>query len=151
MKTFFKIIGYTFLFFIALGVIGALIDDDSSSSTSSGSETTGAAIKTEFDEEMANEKAEVAKPDIELLKHNAKWGEYGNSVTIHCRVKNNTNKLASYVEVSVTFFDKDGTVVGTGMGNTTNFAAGKERTIDALAMNIEDAAKYEVDITNVYW
>lgn len=71
--------------------------------------------------------------------------------TIYCRVKNNSNKLVTYLDLKATFFDKNGKIVGTGLGNAANFASGTERTIDVLALQIQGASKYEVVVENVIY
>lgn len=96
-----------------------------------------------------SEERAAGKPEIEILQSTPKSDGYANYV--HVRVRNNTNKLCTYADLSVTYFDKAGNIVGTGMGNTSNLAAGAERTIDCIAMNIEGADKYEVQVGNVMW
>lgn len=89
------------------------------------------------------------KPNLEILQTTSKNDGFANYVYV--RVKNNTGNLCSYAGLKVTYFDKAGKIVGTGMGNTSNLAAGAERTIDCIAMNIDGADKYEVEIENVMW
>ncbi|MDR9399578.1 MAG: FxLYD domain-containing protein, partial [Salibacter sp.] len=66
-----------------------------------------------------------------------------------CRVKNNTDDLATYVELKGTFYDENGKIVGTAMGNATNLASNAEKTIDVLGLDIDNAAKYEIQVNNV--
>jgi hypothetical protein len=89
-------------------------------------------------------------PDIEILKHDATFEESMDSYTIHCRVKNNTDKLINYVDIKATFYDKDGNIVGTGLGNAANFAGGAEKTIDVLGLDIQNCEKYEVQVNNSF-
>lgn len=90
------------------------------------------------------------KPDVEILKHDATFEESMDSYTIHCRVRNNTDKLINYVDIKATFYDKDGNIVGTGLGNAANFAAGAEKTIDVMGLDIQNCEKYEVQINNQF-
>lgn len=90
-------------------------------------------------------------PAVEILQQTSEYESYTNSYTIHCRVKNNTDKLITYVDINATFYDIKGTIVGTGMGNTTNLAAGAEKTIDVLGLDIDNADKYEVQIDNIMY
>jgi len=83
------------------------------------------------------------KPDLQILQKN-EIKKYGNFRTICVVVKNNTTSLMSYVELNATWYDSKGTVVGTGMGNTTNLAAGAKRTIEVTGMDIYNAVKYEL-------
>lgn len=89
--------------------------------------------------------------DVELVSHTAEYDQDMGAFTIFCRVKNNTDKLVSYAEIKATFFDKDGKVVGTGMGNTTNFAGNSEKTIEVIGLDVENAATYEVQIEDVMY
>jgi tetratricopeptide (TPR) repeat protein len=86
---------------------------------------------------------------IEILKCSSDYKSTTNSYTITCRVKNNTDKLVSYMDIQATFYDKDGKIVGTGMGNAVNLAAGAEKTIKVLALDIDNADKCEVQIDNI--
>lgn len=125
-----------FISAIAVGVflVFAYGSDDSSTGTDT--------VKTESGE---------SKPAIEILQHSAEYESVMNSYTIHCRVKNNTNKLVSYMDIKATFYDKDGKIVGTGMGNATNLAAGAEKTVDVMALDIDNADKYEVQVDNIMY
>lgn len=93
--------------------------------------------------------AEEAKPNVEILQQTATYQEAMDSYTIHCRVRNNTKELINYVDVKATFYDKQGTIVGTGMGNAANFAAGAEKTIDVIGIDIQNCDRYEVQVDNV--
>ena len=43
--------------------------------------------------------------------------------------------------------DKDGNIVGTGLGTILNLAAGKTKVVDCLAMDVDGAATYSVEVT----
>lgn len=88
-------------------------------------------------------------PDVEILKQSAKYESTLNSYTIHCRLRNNTSELITYLDLKATFYDKDGNIVGTGIGNATNFAAGAEKTVDVMGLDIQNCQTYEVEIGNV--
>jgi hypothetical protein len=88
-------------------------------------------------------------PEVEILSQNGVYEPELNSYTIHCRVKNNTDDLISYLDLQATFYDKAGKIVGTGLGNAANLAAGAEKTIDVMAMDVDNVAKYEVVVNNV--
>lgn len=87
-------------------------------------------------------------PDVEIIKKTAKYDSDMNSYTIHCRLKNNTSELITYIDLKATFYDKDGNIVGTGIGNAVNFAAGSEKTVDVLGIDIQNCDSYEVEIGN---
>lgn len=107
----------------------------------SGDSTTG-TVTTETGEE---------KEKVEILQTTHDFEEYSESYTLHVRVKNNTDDLISYLQLNATFFDEEGKIVGTGMGNTTNFAGGAEKTVDVIGMDIQNAANYEVQIEQVMY
>lgn len=92
-----------------------------------------------------------SKPAIEILQHSSDYEPTMNSYTIHCRVKNNTDKLVSYMDIQATFYDKEGKIVGTGMGNAANLAAGAEKTVDVMALDIDNADKYDVQVDNILY
>ena len=93
--------------------------------------------------------SEDAMPDVEILKQTASYEDTIDAYTIHCRVKNNSGELITYLDLKATFYDKQGNIVGTGMGNAANFAAGAEKTIDVLGLDIHNCDKYEVQVDNV--
>jgi hypothetical protein len=92
---------------------------------------------------------ESAKPDVEILKQSAKFDTSLSLYTIHCRLRNNTSQLITYLDLKATFYDKEGNIVGTGMGNAANFAAGAEKTIDVIGMDIQNCETYEVEIGTI--
>lgn len=89
------------------------------------------------------------KPEVEILQTSDDFEPYSESYTIHVRVKNNGDDLISYLQLNGTWYDKAGKIVGTGIGNTTNFAAGAEKTVDVMGMDIQNADHYEVQIETV--
>ena len=93
--------------------------------------------------------SESSKPDVEIIKQSAKYEPTLSSYTIHCRLKNNTNELITYLDLKATFYDKDGNIVGTGMGNAANFAAGAEKTVDVMGLDIQNCENYEVEVETV--
>lgn len=103
---------------------------------------------TKISNKTASQAISETIPDVEILKHNATYEESMDSYTVHCRVKNNTEELIDYIDLKATFYDKDGNIVGTGIGNAANFAAGAEKTIDVLGLDIQNCENYEVQINN---
>ena len=61
-------------------------------------------------------------------------------------VKNNSGILQDYVQVNATWYDKDGKLVGKGMGNTTNLADGAKRSIEVHCSDIVGGVRYELEI-----
>jgi hypothetical protein len=93
--------------------------------------------------------SENSKPEVEILKQSAKYEPTLSSYTIHCRLKNNSSELISYLDLKATFYDKKGNIVGTGIGNASNFAAGAEKTVDVMGLDIQNCDTYEVEIGTV--
>ena len=54
---------------------------------------------------------EESKPDVEILKQSATYEETMSAYTIHCRVRNNTDELITYVDLKFPFV-----VVWSGIG-----------------------------------
>lgn len=105
---------------------------------------------TKLSNEIASQTISETIPDVEILKHDATYEESMDSYTVHCRVKNNTDELIDYVDLKATFYDKKGNIVGTGLGNAANFAAGAEKTIDVIGLDIQNCEKYEVQVNNTF-
>lgn len=68
------------------------------------------------------------------------------SLYIEGTLKNNTNKEASYVQVSYNLFDKNGNQIGTALANTNNLAPGGTWKFKAMAMidNPKEVASYKL-------
>ena len=87
-------------------------------------------------------------PAIEILQHKKSVDAYIGVTTIYVVVRNNSNDLVPYLQINASFYDKNGGIVGTGMGNTTNLAAHAKRTIEVMATDIHGATSYSLDIEN---
>ena len=137
MKKFFKI-----LLFVIGGIIllGALLPDVPKEAGATAATPNAAG-------EVAAAPVEESKPDLEILKTDETLDEI--SRTIHVKVRNNTDRLISYVDLKGVYYDKKKNVVGTGLGNAVNIAAGATKTIDIMSMGIEGADSYEVELGNV--
>jgi hypothetical protein len=100
-------------------------------------------------EPSASPTAATPASKIAIIQHSEKKETLDGSTyrTIHVQVQNNDSELQDYVEVKATWFDKDGKIVGTGMGNTTNLAANAKRVIDVQGMEVDNAAKYELEVS----
>lgn len=94
--------------------------------------------------EAKTEVAETSKEDIEVIKSSETNTE--NMRTVHVEVKNNTDKLLTTGQIKIVYTGKDGGIVGTGMGTILNLASGKTKVVDCLAMGIDGASNYEVQV-----
>ena len=140
MKKFLKIIGVVVVAFILLGIL--LPDPKKGSSAGA----TALAEPASTDAATSAPAAED-KPDLEVLKTSETANEIAR--TIHVKVRNNTDHLISYADLKGVYYDKKDGIVGTGMGNAANIAAGATKTIDIMSMGIEGADHYEVEVGNV--
>lgn len=135
MKTKFKHLSSAIILTAFIALAFGSGDDKKSSSKSSDSTSSSSA------EETSNE--------VEILSTSSSYEPVTNSYTIHCRVKNNTDDLVTYVDLKATFYNKDGKIVGTGLGNAANLAQGAEKTIDVMGLDIDNVDHYEVQVNNV--
>ena len=94
--------------------------------------------------EGSTEVAETSKEDIEVVKSSETNTEMMK--TVHVEVKNNTDKLLTTGQIKIVYTDKDDTIVGTGLGTILNLAAGKTKVVDCIAMGVEGATEYEVQV-----
>lgn len=94
--------------------------------------------------ENGTEVAETSKEDIEVVKSSETNSE--SMRTVHVEVKNNTDKLLTTGQIKIVYTDKAGGIVGTGLGTILNLAAGKSKVVDCLAMGVEGAESYEVQV-----
>lgn len=90
------------------------------------------------------EVAETSKEDIEVVKHNETIDDIMR--TVHVEVKNNTDELLTTGQIKIVYTDKDGAIVGTGLGTILNLAAGKTKVVDCIAMGVDGATEYEVQV-----
>jgi len=134
MKKPLKIIGFIIL---AVFVIGVLINAPKKEAEPSTTETVTAGPPT------------PEKPEVEILSMDESLEEVTNSRTVHVRVKNNSDKLITYLDLKSVYTSKSGNIVGTGIGNSTNIAPGATKVVDVLAMGIENANTYDVEVNNV--
>jgi hypothetical protein len=97
-----------------------------------------------------NDAEEVQKAEnVEIVKTSSKYNETLDGYKLFCQVKNNSASLLKYVTVKATFYNSDGKIVGTGVGNATNISSNAESTITIFASNVTNATKYDVKVSNV--
>lgn len=127
-----RVVSLSWCGFIVLGAIGSM--GQSSSGGYAGS--------------PASDSASGGKAAVEILRTDEQAQRLLGAThrTIHVSVRNNSTRLLDYVQCNATWYDRDGRVVGTGLGNTTNLASGATRVIDVLGMNVEEAARYTVEV-----
>ncbi|MFD2787958.1 FxLYD domain-containing protein [Hymenobacter rubripertinctus] len=134
MMKFFKIVA---VFIGCMLVLGWLLPDAPAD----------AAAGTTSSSEAATSAATEDKQDLEILKTSETNNEFGR--TVHVKVRNNTDRLIQYVDLKSVYYNKNKDIVGTGIGNAMNLAAGATKTIDIMAMGIDGATSYEVEVGNV--
>ena len=96
---------------------------------------------------LASSEEKPAASKVTIIQHSIKQQQITGAYYVYCQVKNSTEDLLSYVEINVTFFDKDKKIVGKAMGNTNNLAANAERTLEAIGIGVENVATYEVEVS----
>ena len=125
-----KALNWIAIVVVGLFIIGLLLPDSD---------------KKQVKETETTEITETSKDDIEVLKFSETSAD--RTSTVHVEVKNNTNDLLTAGQIKVIYEDKDGNIVGTGLGTILNLAAGKTKVVDCLAMDVEGAATYSVEVT----
>lgn len=124
--------------YIIIGIFLIFYLGDSTTSTDSGSSN-------------SNDAPSISKSyspsDIQIVTHNGKRSEYTDAIHVYCTVKNTTDRLASYVGVEIVCYDKNGIVIGTGIGNTANLPAYDTRVIEAIAVDVPRVNTYEVIVS----
>ncbi|GGG33287.1 FxLYD domain-containing protein [Hymenobacter glacieicola] len=148
MKKLFKIVGGIIL---GLFVLGLLLPDPKKDGKAGAGMANASAISPSAGEGAGEPVTEAPaaeeKPDLEILKTSETANEFAR--TIHVKVRNNTDHLIQYADLKGVYYDKGKNIVGTGMGNAANIAAGATKTIDIMSMGIENADSYEVEMGNV--
>lgn len=132
MKKVFKWALIAFAGFIVIGIIANAGAKDTT--TDKPSPQTENAVETQAEE----------KEDIEIIKHSST--NTGEMNMVHVQIKNNTDKLLTSGLIKTIYTDKDGNIVGTGNGSILNLASGATKTIDCLAMGVEGAENYSIEV-----
>lgn len=124
-----KVLKWVGIVIVGLILLGLLLPDSDKKSNSNVEST---------------EVAETSKEDIEVVKHNETIDDIMR--TVHVEVKNNTDELLTTGQIKIVYTDKDGAIVGTGLGTILNLAAGKTKVVDCIAMGVDGATEYEVQV-----
>ncbi len=137
MKIQFKLIGIIFLFFSAL-----------MSCNNNGSKNGGISFKKGPQlgygvDNSGNEKY------IQILQKTLKYNPDISACKIYLKVKNTSDYLCSYSHFVASLYDSNGSLLGTAIGNGINIPAGKEKTVDLTAGDVEMPSKYEIQIEDV--
>lgn len=95
----------------------------------------------------AQTSSKPAKKDVKILNHEMYTGEYKYGVK--GKLKNQTDRSISSVEVTATFFDGEGTRIGEGLDFLSDLSAGTTATFDAVAtdMKSDTVEKYEIEVS----
>ena len=81
---------------------------------------------------------------LEIMKTIAKNDDY--SMHVYVTVRNNSDKLCQAATFQSNYYDEKHNVVGAGNGTILNLAAGQTKVVDCMAMDIQGATRYEVQI-----
>lgn len=143
MKKFFKIIGVVLAAFILIGILLP----DPKKADAAGATALAETPSTEAAAPEASVPESAERPELEVLKTSETANEFAR--TIHVKVRNNSDHLISYADLKGVYYDGKNDIVGTGIGNAANIAAGATKTIDIMSTGIEGADHYEVEVGNV--
>lgn len=125
-----RVVAFSWLFLVV--VVNLNKHDNSSRSTASVAES------------MTQEKSE----DFTMTGLDSKLSKFDSPMIVG-KIKNNTNKNYSYIQVSFNLYDKSGAQVGSTMANLANFEANGTWKFEAL-MNEEKAHTYKLQKITAY-
>jgi hypothetical protein len=86
---------------------------------------------------------------IRIISQNDTYEEATGTHTVHVEFQNISNKLITYIGMKSIYYDKNGKIVGTGMGNSTNIGSNDTKVLDILGMDIQNAKKYKIQVEDV--
>jgi hypothetical protein len=88
---------------------------------------------------------------IEILEEKTlKYDPETGVCDVYIKVKNNSKYLCGYSHFDATLYDANGNVLGIARDNGINIPAGKEKSLDLIALDIsEKPAKFEIQIEDV--
>ena len=75
--------------------------------------------------------------------------EYG-IISVLGEIKNNTEKTAKIIYITVTFYDKNGRIVDTAVDTQGNLSHGQTKTFNARGIYSSNFSKYKIDIDALY-
>ena len=122
-----KIIFLIFAFIIILAAIGSCGDD---------TKPTTQAVN-----QPVTQTAKEEKPDLELLE--SKKMNKDSLKYVVGKIKNNSNKQYSYVQVEINLYDNNDNQVGSTLANVNNLEPGGTWKFEALIFE-EKATKYKI-------
>ena len=122
-----KIIFLIFAFIIILAAIGSCGDD--------------AKPTTQVVNQPVTQTAKEEKPDLELLE--SKKMNKDSLRYVVGKIKNNSNKQYSYVQVEINLYDNNDNQVGSTLANVNNLEPGGTWKFEALIFE-EKATKYKI-------
>lgn len=87
-------------------------------------------------------------PKVSVDNLSCKYDQF--AVCVYGEVSNNTSSLLTYADFTATFYDSDGKILGTGIGNLANLPAHESKTVQIMAFGIEPSRinNYKVDVGN---
>jgi uncharacterized membrane protein YvbJ len=137
-----KVIGVILGVLVAIAIIASLSDTPSTVDTSSQSEQ---AMSTG----MQSSQKRLPKVSVDNLS--CKYDQF--AVYVYGEVSNNTSSLLTYADFTATFYDSNGKILGTGIGNLANLPAHESKTVQIMALDIEPSriSNYKVDVGNTFF
>jgi len=141
-----KVLGITFGSFMLLFIILMIIAVNSSNTTSTdATQTVKTTQTTNTTQALETAATEPAKPELELLEINSKSDEYSKYAV--GKIKNNSKKEYSYVQVEINLYNKSGELIGSTLSNINNLAPGETWSFKAIILE-DEATKFSVKDIN---
>lgn len=103
-------------------------------SSASTTQTSSATSSFETASSIPPSHAPEVKPDLELLSSDGVFNSDINAIHITGKIKNNSSKTLSYVQIQFALYDKSGSQVGTALANTNGLEPGNTWSYDAIGM-----------------
>ncbi len=146
-NTIFAVIGVFLLIYIISAVMPHEKADtaqttEQNSQVASGSNSTAAANAAASKVSSAVQNS-PGTPDLELLSDDGTFDSDINTIHITGKVKNNSGKVLSYVQIQFALYDKSGSQVGTALANTNGLEPGNTWSYDAIGM-ASNVSKFKV-------
>ena len=114
---------------LALGIFGIMAYGSDDSQVSATESTPPETVST------ALAAAPIEKPDLELLSDECTVNDYSTHVI--GKVKNNTSKQYTYVQIQYALYDKDENQIGTALANVNGLESGGTWKFDAIGLPTE--------------
>ncbi len=132
---------------VFIAVLANLGDDRNKTITNNSTPTNNSIATSSVEpKESSTAPASVTKKEkFEVIEHEMTQDEYYRHIV--GKIKNNSGKELSYVQIEITLYDKDGVQVGSALANMNNFEIDSTWKFDAIVLE-DEAVSYKIkDVT----